>query len=64
VSVSSVDDQLVLEGTVFSAAEGEDIRRLAARFVADPKELLNKMRINAVVRSQERDANGATASLR
>lgn len=47
VSVSTVDDQLVLEGTVFSAAEGEDIRRLAARFVADPKQLLNKMRVNA-----------------
>jgi pilus assembly protein CpaC len=47
VSVTSVDDQLVLEGTVFSAAEGEDIRRLAARFVADPKQLLNRMRVNA-----------------
>jgi pilus assembly protein CpaC len=47
VSVSTVDDQLVLEGTVFSAAEGEDIRRLAARFVADPKQLLNKMHVNA-----------------
>ena len=47
VSVSTVDDQLVLEGTVFSAAEGEDIRRLAARFVADPKQLLNKLRVNA-----------------
>jgi pilus assembly protein CpaC len=47
VSVSTIDDQLVLEGTVFSAAEGEDIRRLATRFVADPKQLLNKMRVNA-----------------
>ncbi len=47
VSVSTVDDQLVLEGTVFSAAEGEDIRRLATRFVADPKQLLNKMRVDA-----------------
>jgi pilus assembly protein CpaC len=47
VSVSTVDDQLVLEGTVFSAAEGEDIRRIAARFVADPKQLLNKMHVNA-----------------
>jgi len=47
VSVSTVDDQLVLEGTVFSASEGEDIRRIAARFVADPKQLLNKMRVNA-----------------
>jgi pilus assembly protein CpaC len=47
VSVSTIDDQLVLEGTVYSAAEGEDIRKLAARFVADPKQLLNKMRVNA-----------------
>jgi pilus assembly protein CpaC len=47
VSVSSIDDQLVLEGTVFSAAEGEDVRRIATRFVADPKQLLNKMRVNA-----------------
>jgi pilus assembly protein CpaC len=47
VAVSSVDDQLVLEGTVFSSAEGEDVRRLAARFVADPRQLLNKMRVNA-----------------
>jgi len=47
VSVSSVDDALVLEGTVFSASEGEDVRRLAARFVPDPKQLVNKMRVNA-----------------
>jgi len=47
VSVSTVDDQLVLEGTVFSASEGEDVRRLAAGFVADAKQLLNKMRVNA-----------------
>jgi len=47
VSVVSVDDNLVLEGTVFSASEGEDIRRLAARFVPDPKQLINKMRVVA-----------------
>jgi len=47
VSVSTVDDSLVLEGTVFSAAEGEDIRRLAARFVPDPKQLINKMHVVA-----------------
>jgi pilus assembly protein CpaC len=47
VSVTSVDDALVLEGTVFSASEGEDVRRLAARFVPDPKQLVNKMRVNA-----------------
>ena len=47
VSVSTVDDQLVLEGTVFSASEGEDIRRLATRFVADPKQLMNKLHVQA-----------------
>ena len=47
VTVSSIDDSLVLEGTVFSAAESEDIRRLAARFVPDPKQLINSMRVDA-----------------
>lgn len=47
VSVSTVDDSLVIEGTVFSAAEGEDVRRLAAHFVPDPKQLINKMRVDA-----------------
>jgi pilus assembly protein CpaC len=47
VSVSSIDDNLVLEGTVFSASDGEDIRRVAARFVPDPKQLVNKMRVVA-----------------
>lgn len=47
VSVSSVDDNLVLEGTVFSASDGEDIRKVAARFVPDPKQLINKMRVVA-----------------
>ncbi len=47
VSVSTVDDALVLEGTVFSAAEGEDVRRIAAHFVPDPKQLINKMKVDA-----------------
>jgi pilus assembly protein CpaC len=47
IAVNTVDDSLVLSGTVFSAAEGEDVRRLAARFVPDPAQLINNMRIDA-----------------
>jgi pilus assembly protein CpaC len=47
IDVSSVDNSLVLNGTVFSAAEGEDVRRLAARFVPDPSQLVNKMQVDA-----------------
>ncbi len=47
VSVSTVDDALVLEGTVYSASEGEDVRRIAAHFVPDPKQLINKMKVDA-----------------
>jgi pilus assembly protein CpaC len=46
VDVSTVDDALVLSGTVFSAAEGEDVRRIAARFVPDQTQLINKMEID------------------
>ena len=47
VSVNSIDDALVLEGTVYSAAEGDDVRRVAERFLPDPKLLVNKMRVDA-----------------
>ena len=47
IDVSSVDNSLVLNGTVFSAAEGDDVRRLAARFVPDPSQLVNKMQVDA-----------------
>ena len=47
VSVSTVDDSLVLAGTAFSAADAEDVRRLAARFVPDAKQLINKMQVDA-----------------
>jgi pilus assembly protein CpaC len=47
VSVESVDDSLVLEGTVYSAAEGDDIRRVAARFLPDPKQLVNRLKVDA-----------------
>jgi len=46
VSVSTVDDALVLRGTVYSAAEAEDIRRVAARFVPDATLLMNKIKVD------------------
>src|SRR5260370_38215587 len=47
IDVSTVDNSLVLNGTVFSAAEGEDVRRIAARFVPDASQLVNKMQVDA-----------------
>lgn len=47
VDVSTVDDSLVLSGTVFSAAEGENVRRIAARFVPDQSQLINDMQVDA-----------------
>lgn len=47
VAVSSVDDNLVLEGTVYSAAEGDDIRRVTQRFMPDPKQLINRLKVDA-----------------
>ena len=47
VSLASIDDSLVLEGTVYSAAEGADIRRVVERFLPDPKLLVNKMNVDA-----------------
>ncbi|MGO8918101.1 MAG: type II and III secretion system protein family protein [Stellaceae bacterium] len=46
VAVRSVDDALVLEGTVYSAAEGDDIRRVAQRFIPDPKQLVNRLKLD------------------
>ena len=47
VSVASIDDSLVLQGTVYSASEADDIRRVVAHFVPDPKQLINKMKVDA-----------------
>ncbi len=47
IAVNAVDDSIVLTGTVYSAADGDDIRRIAARFVKDPKQLINKMKVDA-----------------
>jgi pilus assembly protein CpaC len=46
VSVRSLDDSLILEGTVYSASDGDDIKRVAARFLADPKQLVNRLKVD------------------
>jgi len=47
VSVSTVGDALVLDGTVYDTAEGDDIRRVASRYIQDPKQLINRMKVDA-----------------
>jgi pilus assembly protein CpaC len=47
IVVNAVADSLVLSGTVYSASDGDDIRNIAARFVKDPKQLVNKMQVDA-----------------
>jgi pilus assembly protein CpaC len=47
VSVNSLDEAIVLEGTVFTAAEGDDIRRVAERLIPNPQQLVNKMKVDA-----------------
>jgi len=47
VSVSTIGDALVIDGTVYDTAEGDDIRRIAARYAQDPKQLINRMKVDA-----------------
>jgi pilus assembly protein CpaC len=47
VTAKAVDDSIVLEGTVKDAAEGDDIRKIAARYVASPEQLVNKLTLDA-----------------
>jgi pilus assembly protein CpaC len=47
VDVQPVDGALVLSGTVASAEEAEDIRRIARPFVADDTQLVNHVRVDA-----------------
>jgi len=47
VRARSVNDSIVLEGTVKSAAEGDDIRKIAARYVPNDKQLVNEMQLAA-----------------
>jgi pilus assembly protein CpaC len=47
VDAKAVDDSIVLTGTVKDAAEGDDIRKVAARYVANPTQLVNKLLLEA-----------------
>jgi len=47
VSVRSLNDSVVLDGTVHSAAEADDIRRIAAKYVPDPSQVVNKIQVDA-----------------
>ena len=47
IRVKSVSDSVVLQGSLKSASEGDDIKKLAARYVPDAKQLVNDMQLNA-----------------
>ncbi|HEY1505640.1 MAG TPA: type II and III secretion system protein family protein [Stellaceae bacterium] len=47
VQAKAVDDSIVLEGTVKDAAQGDDIRKIAARYVATAAQIVNKLKIDA-----------------
>ncbi len=47
IKVKSISDSVVLEGSLKSASEGDDIKKLAARYVPDAKQLVNEMQLNA-----------------
>ena len=47
VEVRPVDDSLVLEGPVASAAQGNDIDKIAARFVPDKNHIINNTQLDA-----------------
>jgi pilus assembly protein CpaC len=47
VQAKAVDDSIVLEGNVKDAAQGDDIRKIAARYVANPSQIVNKLKIDA-----------------
>ena len=47
VTAQSVDGAIVLTGAVATAAEAEDARRLAARFIGDGGEVINRLQVTA-----------------
>jgi pilus assembly protein CpaC len=63
IAVDSVDGGLILQGTVATAAEAEDARRLATRFIAKDEDVINRLavtapnQINLRVRIAEVDRN-------
>jgi pilus assembly protein CpaC len=47
IAVSTANDTLVLSGTVGSAAEGENVRTIAARFAGDKDHIVNALQVDA-----------------
>ncbi|MGH6994164.1 MAG: type II and III secretion system protein family protein, partial [Stellaceae bacterium] len=47
VQVRPVDNSIVLQGDITSPAQGADIQQIAARYVPDPKQLVNDMTLTA-----------------
>ncbi|GAB6053818.1 type II and III secretion system protein family protein [Magnetospira thiophila] len=47
VTVSSVNDSIVMSGIVGSASTAEDLRRLAVGFAGDEKKVINRIGVNA-----------------
>jgi pilus assembly protein CpaC len=47
IQVKAISDSVVLQGSLKSAADGDDIRKIAARYVPDAKQLVNDMQLNA-----------------
>ncbi|MBL6933240.1 MAG: type II and III secretion system protein family protein [Rhodospirillales bacterium] len=47
VRVASINGTLVLDGTVSSASTAEDMRRLAASFVNEEKDIINRLGVSA-----------------
>ncbi len=47
IAVDSVDGGLLLQGTVATAAEAEDVRRLAARFITKEEDIINRLSVTA-----------------
>jgi len=45
VSVGSVEGAIVLEGSVPSATDAEDVRRLAVRFIEEGEEVINRLAV-------------------
>ena len=49
IAATSIDGGIVLTGMVSSPGEAEDARRLAARFIGQNEEIINRLQINAPV---------------
>ena len=47
VTAQSIDGAIVLTGAVATATEAEDARRLAARFLGDGEEVINRLQVTA-----------------